>query len=86
MRAKNEGNVISIEIEDDGIGIDPKIIKRKLIEKGIIKEGVIYSDFELINLIFAPGFSTAAQVTDLSGRGVGLDVVKKALKSLMEPF
>lgn len=51
LRAKNEGNVISIEIEDDGIGIDPKIIKRKLIEKGIIKEGVIYSDFELINLI-----------------------------------
>lgn len=82
LRAKNEGNVISIEIEDDGIGIDPKIIKRKLIEKGIIKEGVIYSDFELINLIFAPGFSTAAQVTDLSGRGVGLDVVKKSIEKL----
>ncbi|AJA90458.1 chemotaxis protein CheA [Borreliella chilensis] len=82
LRAKNEGNVISIEIEDDGIGIDPKIIKRKLIEKGIIKEDSIYSDSELINLIFAPGFSTAAQVTDLSGRGVGLDVVKKSIEKL----
>ncbi|WKC85561.1 chemotaxis protein CheA [Borreliella lusitaniae] len=82
LRAKNEGNVISIEIEDDGIGIDPKIIKRKLIEKGIIKGDAIYSDFELINLIFAPGFSTAVQVTDLSGRGVGLDVVKKSIEKL----
>lgn len=82
LRAKNEGSVISIEIEDDGIGIDPKIIKRKLIEKGIIKEGAIYSDFELINLIFTPGFSTAVQVTDLSGRGVGLDVVKKSIEKL----
>ncbi|SCW26962.1 two-component system, chemotaxis family, sensor kinase CheA [Borreliella japonica] len=82
LRARNEGNVISIEIEDDGIGIDPKIIKRKLIEKGIIKEDAIYSDSELINLIFAPGFSTAVQVTDLSGRGVGLDVVKKSIEKL----
>ncbi len=82
LRAKNEGNVISIEIEDDGIGIDSKIIRRKLIEKGTIKEDAIYSDFELINLIFAPGFSTAVQVTDLSGRGVGLDVVKKSIEKL----
>ncbi|MBB6042654.1 chemotaxis protein CheW [Borreliella yangtzensis] len=82
LRAKNEGNVISIEIEDDGVGIDPKIIKRKLIEKGTIKEDAIYSDFELINLIFAPGFSTAGRVTDLSGRGVGLDVVKKSIEKL----
>ncbi|EEF82080.1 chemotaxis protein CheA [Borreliella valaisiana] len=82
LRAKNEGNVISIEIEDDGAGIDPKIIKRKLIEKGTIKEDAVYSDFELINLIFAPGFSTAGQVTDLSGRGVGLDVVKKSIEKL----
>ncbi|WKC88312.1 chemotaxis protein CheA [Borreliella japonica] len=82
LRARNEGNVISIEIEDDGIGIDPKIIKRKLIEKGTIKEDAIYSDSELINLIFAPGFSTAVQVTDLSGRGVGLDVVKKSIEKL----
>ncbi|WKC75457.1 chemotaxis protein CheW [Borreliella yangtzensis] len=82
LRAKNEGNVISIEIEDDGVGIDPKIIKRKLIEKGTIKEDAVYSDFELINLIFAPGFSTAGRVTDLSGRGVGLDVVKKSIEKL----
>ncbi|WP_301409791.1 chemotaxis protein CheA [Borreliella tanukii] len=82
LRAKNEGNVISIEIEDDGSGIDPKLIKRKLIEKGTIKEDAVYSDFELINLIFAPGFSTASQVTDLSGRGVGLDVVKKSIEKL----
>ncbi|WP_151073635.1 chemotaxis protein CheA [Borreliella turdi] len=82
LRAKNEGNVISIEIEDDGVGIDPKVVKRKLIEKGTIKEDAVYSDFELINLIFAPGFSTAVQVTDLSGRGVGLDVVKKSIEKL----
>ncbi|WPM05671.1 chemotaxis protein CheW [Borreliella sinica] len=82
LRARNEGNVISIEIEDDGVGIDPKLIKRKLIEKGTIKEDAIYSDFELINLIFSPGFSTASQVTDLSGRGVGLDVVKKSIEKL----
>ncbi|WKC78201.1 chemotaxis protein CheW [Borreliella turdi] len=82
LRARNEGNVISIEIEDDGVGIDPKVVKRKLIEKGTIKEDAVYSDFELINLIFAPGFSTAVQVTDLSGRGVGLDVVKKSIEKL----
>ncbi|WKC79120.1 chemotaxis protein CheW [Borreliella turdi] len=82
LRAKNEGNVISIEIEDDGVGIDPKVVKHKLIEKGTIKEDAVYSDFELINLIFAPGFSTAVQVTDLSGRGVGLDVVKKSIEKL----
>ncbi|QFP41702.1 chemotaxis protein CheA [Borrelia miyamotoi] len=82
LRAKNEGNVISIEIEDDGRGIDPNIIRRKSIEKGLIKENTVLSESEILNLIFSPGFSTANQITDISGRGVGLDVVKNSIKKL----
>ncbi|UPA12317.1 chemotaxis protein CheA [Borrelia venezuelensis] len=82
LRAKNEGNVISIEIEDDGRGIDPDIIRQKSIEKGLIKEDMVLSESEILNLIFEPGFSTASQITDVSGRGVGLDVVKNNIKKL----
>ncbi|BCR21264.1 chemotaxis protein CheW [Borrelia miyamotoi] len=82
LRAKNEGNAISIEIEDDGRGIDPNIIRRKSIEKGLIKENTVLSESEILNLIFSPGFSTASQITDISGRGVGLDVVKNSIKKL----
>lgn len=82
LRAKNEGNVISIEIEDDGKGIDPNIIRQKSIEKGLIKEDAVLSESEIFNLIFEPGFSTASQITDVSGRGVGLDVVKNNIKKL----
>lgn len=82
LRAKNEGNVISIEIEDDGRGIDPDIIRQKSIEKGLIKEDTVLSESEILNLIFEPGFSTASQITDVSGRGVGLDVVKNNIKKL----
>ncbi|AJW73453.1 chemotaxis protein CheA [Borrelia hermsii] len=82
LRAKNEGNVISIEIEDDGRGIDPNIIRRKSVEKGLIKENTVLSESEILNLIFEPGFSTASQITDVSGRGVGLDVVKSNVKKL----
>ncbi|BCR22079.1 chemotaxis protein CheW [Borrelia sp. HM] len=82
LRARNEGNVISIEIEDDGRGIDPNIIRQKSIEKGLINENTVLSDNEILNLIFSPGFSTASHVTDISGRGVGLDVVKNSIKKL----
>ncbi|WKC58208.1 chemotaxis protein CheA [Borrelia sp. P9F1] len=82
LRARNEGNIISIDIADDGRGIDPNIIRQKSIEKGIIKRDEVLSDSEVLNLIFSPGFSTASQVTDVSGRGVGLDVVKKSIEKL----
>ncbi|WP_040236622.1 chemotaxis protein CheA [Borrelia crocidurae] len=82
LRAKNEGNVISIEIEDDGKGIDPNVIRKKSIEKGLINENTVLSESEMLNLIFEPGFSTASQITDVSGRGVGLDVVKNNVKKL----
>ena len=82
LRAKNEGNVISIEIKDDGRGIDPNIIRQKSIEKGLINENTVLSDNEILNLVFSPGFSTASHVTDISGRGVGLDVVKNSIKKL----
>ncbi|QMU99615.1 chemotaxis protein CheA [Borrelia sp. A-FGy1] len=82
LRARNEGNVISIDIADDGRGIDPNVIRQKSIEKGIIKKNDLLSESEVFNLIFSPGFSTASKITDVSGRGVGLDVVKKSIEKL----
>lgn len=84
LRAFHEGNSVVIEVEDDGKGIDPEKIKKKAIEKGLITEedAEKMDDREAIELIFAPGFSTAEKVTDVSGRGVGMDVVKNNIKSL----
>ena len=82
LKASNEGNMIIIEIADDGAGIDVKAVKDKAIKKGIIHPGKNLSDVEAYNLIFEPGFSTAKEVTNLSGRGVGLDVVKKEIDKL----
>jgi two-component system chemotaxis sensor kinase CheA len=84
LRAFHEGNSVIIEVEDDGRGIDPEKIKKKAIEKGIInpEEAEKMDDREAIDLIFAPGFSTAEKVTDVSGRGVGMDVVRNNIKSL----
>ncbi len=84
LRAFHEGNSVIIEVEDDGRGIDPEKIKKKAVEKGIITEDEAQKmdDREAIELIFAPGFSTAEKVTDISGRGVGMDVVKNNIKSL----
>ena len=78
LRAYHEGGQVNIEIEDDGRGIDPEKVKQKAIEKGIItpEQAAEMGDQEAINLIFKPGFSTAEEVTDISGRGVGMDVVK----------
>lgn len=84
LRAKHEGNNVYIDVEDDGAGIDPEKIAAKAIEKGLVavKEAENLGREEIINLLFTPGFSTAANVTDISGRGVGLDVVKTKIESL----
>lgn len=81
IRASQEADRVLIVIEDDGRGIDPVVIKRKAWEKQLISEVQLenLTDQEAIQLIFASGFSTASQVTDLSGRGVGMDVVKTAV-------
>jgi two-component system chemotaxis sensor kinase CheA len=81
IRAAQESDRVMIEIIDDGRGIDPKIIKRKAYERNIIDEHQLerISDQDAINLVFAPGFSTAETVSDLSGRGVGMDVVRSAI-------
>ena len=84
LKAYNEGNQIVIEISDDGKGMDPEVLKQKALEKGIIseKEAEMMSDKEAFMLIFKPGFSTAAKVTNVSGRGVGMDVVKTNVEKL----
>jgi len=84
LKAYNEGNHIVIQIDDDGKGLDPDMLKQKSLEKGIIteKEADSMSDKEAYALIFKPGFSTAAQVTNVSGRGVGMDVVKTNIEKL----
>jgi len=84
LRAMHEGNNVVVEIEDDGKGIDAEIIKAKALEKGLITEEKAESmtESEIIDLIFAAGFSTAAKVTDISGRGVGMDVVRSNIRKL----
>jgi two-component system chemotaxis sensor kinase CheA len=84
LKAYNEGNQIVIEISDDGKGMDPEILKQKALEKGLIseKEAEMMSDKEAFMLIFKAGFSTAAKVTNVSGRGVGMDVVKTNVEKL----
>lgn len=82
LRAFHQGGNIVIEIKDDGAGLNKERLVAKAIEKGIIKEGDQLSDKEIFNLIFAPGFSTAAVITDISGRGVGMDVVRKNIDKL----
>lgn len=84
LRAYPDGNTVVIEVEDDGNGINVEHVAQKALEKGIVtrEEVESMSQQELIMLLFKPGFSTAAVVTDLSGRGVGLDVVKTKIESL----
>ena len=82
LKAHNEGNMIVIEIADDGKGIDVEAVKAKAIERGIISPNKILTDIEAFNLIFEPGFSTAKEVTSISGRGVGLDVVRRQIDDL----
>ena len=84
LKAYNEGNAIVIQIDDDGKGLDTDMLKNKCLEKGLIteKEADSMSDKEAFALIFRPGFSTAAAVTNVSGRGVGMDVVKTNIEKL----
>ncbi|MDR0377516.1 MAG: chemotaxis protein CheA [Spirochaetaceae bacterium] len=82
LRAANEGNMILIEVSDDGKGIDVDAVKAKAVERGIISPNKILSDVEAFNLIFEPGFSTAKTITAISGRGVGLDVVRRQIEKL----
>jgi two-component system chemotaxis sensor kinase CheA len=82
LSAEHSGAHVLIRIKDDGKGLDPVIIRRKALEKGIIASDAELDDNEIRNLLFAPGFSTAEKVTDLSGCGVGMDVVKKSIESL----
>ena len=82
LKAANEGNMIVIEIADDGKGIDVDSVKAKAAERGLISPNKILTDIEAFNLIFEPGFSTAKQITSISGRGVGLDVVRRQIDKL----
>ena len=84
LKAYNEGNQIVIQIDDDGKGLDADMLKAKSVEKGLItlSEADAMSDKEAFSLIFKPGFSTAATVTNVSGRGVGMDVVKTNIEKV----
>ena len=84
LRAYHKGNSVAIEVEDDGRGMDPEKLKQVAIRKGVItaEEANAMDDREAMDLIFAPGFSSAEKVTDISGRGVGMDVVKTNIKNL----
>src|SRR5699024_9645317 len=84
LKSYPDGNNVVIEVIDDGEGIDTNVIKEKAVRKGIVtqQEIEIFSEEEVINLLFMPGFSTSAEVSDVSGRGVGLDVVKSKIEAI----
>jgi len=82
LKAYHQGSNIVIELQDDGKGIDPDRIYRKAVEKGVVQAGAVLSRDEMLALIFAPGLSTAEKVTAVSGRGVGMDVVKRNIDKL----
>jgi two-component system chemotaxis sensor kinase CheA len=82
LRAYHQGGEVIIEIADDGRGLDRDAILRKARDRGVVGPDAVLSDDQVYRLIFAPGFSTAAQVTDVSGRGVGLDVVAQNIEAL----
>jgi two-component system chemotaxis sensor kinase CheA len=82
LKAYHKGGNIVVEIEDDGLGLNRDRIREKALSSGLIKKDDVLSDQEVDNLIFHPGFSTAEKVTDISGRGVGMDVVKSKIDKL----
>lgn len=82
LAAYHSGGSVVLELSDDGRGLDRERLVRKAIERGLIESDKGMSDAEVYNLIFAPGFSTAETVTDLSGRGVGMDVVRRNIEAL----
>jgi two-component system chemotaxis sensor kinase CheA len=84
LRAFHEGGQVNIEIGDDGAGIDAQALKKKAVQKGLIRieQAERMTDREALAMIFLPGFSTAAEVTSVSGRGVGMDVVKTNIEKI----
>ncbi|MBV8658633.1 MAG: Hpt domain-containing protein [Burkholderiales bacterium] len=82
VEARQEGNELVLTLRDDGAGLNLERIKQKGYEKNLLEPGVDYTDHHLMQLIFAAGFSTASQVTQLSGRGIGMDVVKAEIEDL----
>jgi two-component system chemotaxis sensor kinase CheA len=82
LAARQSGAEVVITITDDGRGVDRARVRAKAEENGLIQPGQVLSDSDLLQLIFAPGFSTAAAITNLSGRGVGMDVVKRTIEGL----
>jgi len=82
--ARHEGNNVVIMVTDDGKGIDPDIIRKKAVEKGLFSQEEVDSmeDADAVRIVFLPGFSTADKISDISGRGVGMDVVKSKIESL----
>lgn len=82
LKASNEGNQIVIEIKDDGAGIDVAKVRKKAVDKGLIHPDKVLTEQEAFNLIMMPGFSTADKISNISGRGVGLDVVKTMINNL----
>src|SRR5690606_27137411 len=82
LSGRHSGAEVIISIEDDGRGLDPDAIRARAETKGLIAPDAVVSDAELFQLIFSPGFSTADRVTSLSGRGVGMDVVKRTVEEL----
>ncbi len=88
IAAYQEGNGVIIEVRDDGKGIDTKVVRKKAVERGMLtpEEAAALTEEETIRLVFLPGFSTAKEVTDVSGRGVGMDAVKNKVESLGGQF
>ncbi|RLQ88806.1 chemotaxis protein CheA [Notoacmeibacter ruber] len=82
LSACHQSGRIVVSVEDDGAGLNRERLLKKALEKGIVEPGAELSESEIDNLIFAPGFSTAEQLTDLSGRGVGMDVVRQSIQAL----
>ncbi len=82
ISAKQSGADVLITIKDDGRGIDPEKIRAKAVEKGVIESGTDLTDQEIFQLIFMPGFSTTENVSNISGRGVGMDVVRQNIEAL----
>lgn len=82
LTARQEGNNVIIEVEDDGAGMDIEKIRQQAISKGFIQDGMVLDDKEVLNVIFEQGFSTNHTVSNISGRGIGMDVVKSKIESL----
>jgi hypothetical protein len=87
LRAFHEGAQVNIEIGDDGAGLSAERIRKKAIERGVVtsEQAGRMNEWEIFNLIFLPGFSTAEKVTNVSGRGVGMDVVKTNVEKIGRP-